>query len=233
MTSHKDVWILHIETSTKACSVALSKNEECIGYKEFIGQSFSHAEKLPNFIDEIISESPIQKNDLSALSISSGPGSYTGLRIGCSTAKGLSFALNIPLISVDTLQLSTKGVGLSSEQSCYISVMKARLNEVFIAIYDRNGVVKPTYYTDITTDEFNAYKETSVLIVGNAAHLMEEHRAYENWSFNHTENAYRASDMISLAYQKYKQKDFEDLAYYEPFYLKDFVVLKKKVKPKL
>lgn len=233
MTSHEDVWILHIETSTKACSVALSKNEECIGYKEFIGQSFSHAEKLPNFIDEIIGESPIEKNNLSALSISSGPGSYTGLRIGCSTAKGLSFALNIPLISVDTLQLSTKAIALKEEQLLYISVMKARLNEVFIAVYDRNGVVKPTYYTDVTTDDFIAYKDTSVLIVGNASELMETHKPNENWSFNHTENAYCASDMISLAYQKYKQEDFEDLAYYEPFYLKDFVVLKKKVKPKL
>lgn len=230
MTSNSDVWILHIETSTKACSVALSKNEECVEYKEFIGQNFSHSEKLPAFIDDIIAESPIEKTDLSAISISSGPGSYTGLRIGCSSAKGLSFALNIPLISVDTLQISTEAVELKESQEVYVSVMKARLTEAFISIYNRNGVVKPTYYTDLTKEDFSVYNDQEVLVVGNASSILEENRKDLNGDYHHAENPYQAKDMVKLAYKKYMNQDFESLAYYEPFYLKDFVVLKKKAK---
>lgn len=230
MTTQIDIWILHIETSTKACSVALSKNEECINYKSFLGQNFSHAEKLPTFIEEIINESDISKEDLSAISLSSGPGSYTGLRIGCSTAKGLSYALNIPLIAVDTLQISTQSIELSSSQAYYISVMKARLNEVFVAIYDRKGLVKRTFYCDLLDDDLNTYKSSSSLVVGNASTLVETNGGGLNWEYHHVENAYCAKDMVKLGYQKFCDKNFEDLAYYEPFYLKDFVVLKKKAK---
>lgn len=230
MTSKTDIWILHIETSTKACSVALSKNDECIKYKEFLGQNFSHAEKLPGFIDDIINESEIDKENLSAISISSGPGSYTGLRIGCSTAKGLSFALGIPLISVDTLQISTEDKVQVTEDDLYISVMKARLNEVFIAIYDKKGVVKPTYYVDLSEDHLDEFKDKSVLVVGNATELVEKQENRANWKYHMTDNAYKAKHMVKLAYEKFLTEDFEDLAYYEPFYLKDFVVLKKEVK---
>ncbi len=230
MTSNKDIWILNIETSTKACSVALSKNGECIIYKEFLGQNFSHAEKLPVFIDGIIEESEIEKTNLSAVSISSGPGSYTGLRIGCSTAKGLSFALGIPLISVDTLEVSTKDKMLTSEQTLYISVMKARLKEVFIAVYSKEGLVKPTHYINLDENNLAAFSGETVLVVGNAAKLVEDLNINSSWQYYHTENAYKAKNMVELAYEKYVINDFEDLAYYEPFYLKDFVVLKKKVK---
>lgn len=231
MTSRVDIWILHIETSTKACSVALSKNAECVYYKEFLGQNFSHAEKLPGFIEEVVAESEISKQDLSAIAISSGPGSYTGLRIGCSTAKGLSFSLGIPLISVDTLQISTKEVTLESEDDICISVMKARLKEIFIAIYSSNGVVRPTYYIDLNEDPLKEFRNNKVMFVGNATSIIEESvEPSMNWNFHHTDNAYKAKHMIGIAYQKFLDKDFEDLAYYEPFYLKDFVVLKKKTK---
>ena len=231
MTSKTDIWILHIETSTKACSVALSKNDECIEYKEFLGQNFSHAEKLPVFIDDIIAESEIDKKDLSAISISSGPGSYTGLRIGCSTAKGLSFALGIPLIAIDTLQISTEDVDISPD-GVYISVMKARLKEVFAAVYNADkSTVKSTFYVDLNdANTFEEYKNTPVTFVGNASHVVEDTKLCENWTYHHTDNAYKAKHMVKSAYKKFIANEFEDLAYYEPFYLKDFVVLKKKVK---
>lgn len=225
-------YILHIETSTKACSVALSENDNCIGYKEFIGQNFSHAEKLPLFIEDIISESVITKNDLSAVSVSSGPGSYTGLRIGCSTAKGLCFALNIPLITVDSLQIPTQLNNQIKDSNLeYISVMKARLNEVFVGHYKNNERLAPVHFEEIETDNFQDLRNNSIVFVGNALDIVKPLVDKQDlWSMESCDNPFSAKGMVKLGYSKFLSQTFEDLAYYEPFYLKDFVVLKKKSK---
>lgn len=228
----KDIFILHIETSTKACSVALSKNEECIGKKEYLGQNFSHAEKLPLFIEEIIQESKLSKSDLNAIAISSGPGSYTGLRIGCSTAKGLCFALNIPLISVDSLQIPTQlNPDDELKNKTYISLMKARMNEVFIGHFEGNISMKETYFQDIDEQSFKEFAQKQICFVGNGIDLMEDNiNTNSLWTTCSLDNPYSSVGMVALAYTKYCNSDFEDLAYYEPFYLKDFIVLKKKNK---
>src|SRR5690606_3077507 len=126
----------NIETSTKNCSVSLSKQEEIVVLKEVAEQNFSHSEKLHLFIDEIIKQAGIQYKDLSAVAISKGPGSYTGLRIGTSTAKGLCYALNIPLIAIDSLSILAHKVTYTD--GLIIPMLDARRMEVYTAIFDNS-----------------------------------------------------------------------------------------------
>ena len=128
--------ILNIETATKNCSVALAKEGKTIAYKEIAEQNFSHAEKLHVFIEELLAENQLQFSDLSAIAVSQGPGSYTGLRIGVSSAKGFCYALNIPMIAIDTLQLLAKQIHI--EEGIIIPMIDARRMEVFTAFYDKN-----------------------------------------------------------------------------------------------
>ena len=127
-------YILNIETATKNCSVALAKNGETILCKEIAEEGYSHAERLHVFIDEVCKVSGISFQDLSAIAVSQGPGSYTGLRIGVSAAKGLCYALNIPLISVDTLQVLASKVTIA--EGLIIPMLDARRMEVYSAIFD-------------------------------------------------------------------------------------------------
>ena len=135
-------YILHLETATKVCSVALSKNGVVISSKEEVADSFIHSEALTLFIEDVMSEANVLLSDLSAISISSGPGSYTGLRIGLSTAKGLCFALNIPLISVETLPALKE---LASNQDLnVIPMLDARRMEVYAQVFASNGKILQT-----------------------------------------------------------------------------------------
>ena len=129
-------FILNLETATKNCSVALAKDGKTITVKEIAAQNFSHAEKLHVFIEGILCENNIQFSDLNAIAVSQGPGSYTGLRIGVSSAKGFCYAMNIPLIAVDTLQLLAKQIQI--EDGIIIPMIDARRVEVFTAFYDNN-----------------------------------------------------------------------------------------------
>lgn len=216
--------ILNLETATKNCSVALAKDGKTIACKEIAAQNFSHAEKLHVFIEEILSENNIQFSDLNAIAVSQGPGSYTGLRIGVSSAKGLCYALNIPLIAVDTLQLLAKQITI--ENGIILPMIDARRMEVFSAFYDKNHIQIRTTQAEII-DELS-YQEISEIIhlVGDGIEKFKNTLTDEKFIFHSDAVFPSAKEMSELSYDKFKIKDFVDVAYFEPFYLKDFVLSK-------
>ena len=220
-------YILNIETSTKACSVALFKNEELVLFKESNTDNFSHSEKLLNFISEIIETSPINLSALDGVAISMGPGSYTGLRIGVSTAKGLCYGLDIPLISISTLKAMTFGVIPKQKADLYCPMIDARRMEVYSAIFDaNNNQIRDIQADIIDSTSYKKELEKTVAFFGDGSEKVKEIIQNKNAIF--ISNFYPSAKYMGfLSYQKYLESDFEDLAYFEPFYLKDFVAGKK------
>lgn len=222
--------ILNIETSTVNCSVALSNGIDIVGYKELFEGGYSHAEKLHLFIEEVISDSGYIPSDIDAIAVSKGPGSYTGLRIGVSAAKGLCYALNKPLISISTLESLAYRAKLS-ESGLIISVLDARRQEVYSAVYNGLYDLKREIKAEVLTkDSYKDYAGASkVIVVGNAANkvhsiLNEEIRS----KIGFLDTLPSSRDMVSLSNKKFKINDFEDVAYFEPYYLKDFMAIKPK-----
>ncbi|SFN53554.1 tRNA threonylcarbamoyladenosine biosynthesis protein TsaB [Bizionia echini] len=219
--------ILSIETATTNCSVSLSKAGETFALKEDNSNGFSHAERLHIFINAILKENSIDKSEIAAIAVSKGPGSYTGLRIGVSAAKGLCFALNIPLISISTLEALAHQVQIS--EGMIIPMLDARRMEVYAAVYQAN-------YEPIRGIEAEVLNETSYMVflqrglvyfVGNAVEKTKTLITHSNAVF--VENKLpSAKEMGALAFSKYQKSDTEDVAYFEPYYLKDFVALKPK-----
>lgn len=219
--------ILNIETSTTNCSVSLSKDEEILVLKEDNNSGYSHAEKLHLFIKETIDTAGISKNDLDAISISKGPGSYTGLRIGVSTAKGLCFAMDKPLISISTLEALAYQV--KPDKGLIIPTLDARRMEVYSAIFNSKYKMRREIKAEVLdeTSFFSELKQGKVYFIGNGVEKTKNLIANENAFF--IENKLpSASTMGKLANEKYKKSDFEDVAYFEPYYLKDFVAIKSK-----
>lgn len=216
--------ILNLETATKNCSVALAKDGKTIACKEIAAQNFSHAEKLHVFIEEILSENNIQFSDLNAIAVSQGPGSYTGLRIGVSSAKGLCYALNIPLIAIDTLQLLAKQITI--ENGIILPMIDARRMEVFSAFYDKNHIQIRTTQAEIIDE--SSYQEISgtIHLVGDGIEKFKNTLTDEKFIFHSDAVFPSAKEMSELSFNKFKIKDFVDVAYFEPFYLKDFVLSK-------
>jgi len=220
-------YILCIETSTTNCSVSLSKKGETLVLKEDYNNNYSHAERLHLFIEEVINEAKITTKDLSAIAISKGPGSYTGLRIGVSAAKGLCFALEIPLISVSTLEALADQIKIN--EGIIITMLDARRMEVYSAVFDKhNNQIRETKAQVLDENSFKSYlNEGKVYFVGNGVQKSKEVITHENAFF--IENKLPSSENMSkIAYDKYKKSDIEDVAYFEPFYLKDFIALKPK-----
>ena len=225
MTS-TDVYILNIETATKNCSVAVAKNGETIALREIAEEGYSHAEKLHVFIEELISQSEITFKDLNAVAVSQGPGSYTGLRIGVSSAKGLCYALNIPLIAIDTLQSLAAQITIS--EGLIIPMIDARRMEVFSATYDKNLNKLEAVAAEIITDESYQNSTEKIHFLGDGAGKCKEILNKNNFLF-HDEIVYpSAKEMSLLSYEKYKKSDTVDVAYFEPLYVKDFMITKKK-----
>ncbi|MFT7352249.1 MAG: tRNA threonylcarbamoyladenosine biosynthesis protein TsaB [Flavobacterium sp.] len=226
--SNPSSFILSIETTTKNCSVALFKNEELIICKEIATEGFSHAEKLHVFIEEIIAETQIQFKQLSAIAVSSGPGSYTGLRIGVSAAKGLAYALNIPLISIDTLTALAHQV--TATDGLIIPMLDARRMEVYSAIFDTNkNKIRKTEAQILDENSFSNL-DKKVYFIGDASVKAKEILKNSNFFFLNDLQYPSAKSMGRLAYEKFLIQEFEDVAYYEPFYLKDFLIVSKKDK---
>lgn len=218
--------ILNIETATKNCSVSIANNGKTIAIKELNDGNYSHAEKLHQLIQTVIKEASIKFSDLNAVAVSKGPGSYTGLRIGVSAAKGLCFALNIPLISVNTL--TSLAHSISIENGFIIPLIDARRMEVYSAVFNsKNKMIRTVEAEIITTTSFEKFlQEKQVYFLGDGAEKCERILNHKNAIF--LENKFpSANEMSSLSYQKYKKSDIEDVAYFEPFYLKDFVVTTK------
>ena len=221
-----DIYILNIETATKNCSVTLAKNGVTILYREIAEEGYSHAEKLHVFIEEIISESEITFQDLNAIAVSQGPGSYTGLRIGVSAAKGLCYALNIPLIAIDTLQ--SLAAQIETTDGIIIPMIDARRMEVFSASYDKNLNTLKSVAAEIITEESYIDQEDEIHFVGDGASKCKAFLNKSNFIF-HDEIIYPSAKQMSLlSFEKHKKSDIVDVAYFEPLYVKDFMIMKKK-----
>ena len=218
------MYILNIETATKNCSVSLAKNGDTILCREIAEQGHSHAERLHVFIEEILMETTITVRDLKAIAVSKGPGSYTGLRIGVSTAKGLCYALGIPLISVDTLQILAKQVVI--ENGLIVPMIDARRMEVYSAIF--NSKLEKTRAVEaqiLDENSFSEIKET-IYVLGDCQEKVKTVLTKENFIFFENKIFPSAKEMAILSFQKFVNKDFADVAYFEPYYLKDFMITK-------
>ena len=215
-------FILNIETATKNCSVSIAKNGETILCKEIAEEGYSHAEKLHVFIEEVIAESGVSVQDLNAVAVSQGPGSYTGLRIGVSAAKGLCFALNIPLIAVDTLQTLASQVSISEGK--IIPMLDARRMEVYSAVFNAKiEIERPIQAEIINEDSFAEYTDT-IYFVGDCADKCKAVLTKENFIFLEEIKYPSAREMSKISYDKYQKSDIVDVAYFEPYYLKDFMM---------
>ena len=214
-------YILNIETATKNCSVAIAKDGKTILCKEMAEEGYSHAEKLHVFINEILNEIEISCNDLSAVAVSQGPGSYTGLRIGVSAAKGLCYALDIPLIAIDTLEVLASQVKVAN--GIIIPMIDARRMEVYSAIFDSKlNKIREVQAEIIEEDSFSTI-DLPIYFVGDCASKCKTVLTKENFIFLEDKIFPSANEMSALSYEKFKNNDTVDVAYFEPYYLKDFV----------
>ncbi|MEZ4858866.1 MAG: tRNA (adenosine(37)-N6)-threonylcarbamoyltransferase complex dimerization subunit type 1 TsaB [Flavobacteriaceae bacterium] len=216
--------ILCLETATTNCSVTLSENGSVIAFREDKGKEFTHAEQLHVFIEEVLKESHTPLEEIAAIAISKGPGSYTGLRIGVSAAKGLCFALNVPLIAIPTLQiLALQG---DPKTDFIIPMIDARRMEVYVSIYNNIGVeIQKTKAEILNENSFFEFLERgSVTFIGNGVKKFKEICSHPSAIFIE-EKLPSAFQMTSLAQEKWEEKSFEDVAYFEPYYLKDFILL--------
>ncbi len=219
------MYILHIETSTNVCSVALSGNGQCL-FSKSNADGMNHAALLSVFIAEALEAAKILSVKLDAVAVSSGPGSYTGLRIGVSTAKGLCYGYEIPLIAVSTLEIMTAGALKQmneKENVLFCPMIDARRMEVYDAFYDKNGKITREIAADIITDD--SYSEIlanqPVYFFGNGSDKCKSSLTSPSARF--IDNIVPlAENMIELAEKAFKENNFVDTAYFEPFYLKEF-----------
>lgn len=214
--------ILCIETSTTNCSVAIAVDGEIVVLKEDNNNKYSHAEKLHLYIENALHESGIKKSSLNAIAVSKGPGSYTGLRIGVSAAKGLCYALDIPLISIPTLESLSYQV--SANIGFIIPMLDARRLEVYSAVFtSEKKLMRETKAEVLDDNSFMDYLEKNkVSFIGDGVEKFKAICKHNNAIFvdNKLPSAYQ---MGSLAEFKFNKNDFEDVAYFEPYYLKDFI----------
>ena len=219
--------ILAIETTTKNCSVALFENEKLLALKEQYSDDYSHAEQLTLFITEVMQETQLSLNNINAIALSKGPGSYTGLRIGTSTVKGLCYSLDIPLISISTLKAMAYSIASTENFELFCPMIDARRMEVFSAVYDKDNKEIRTVNADIVNEQtYTAYLKREMLFFGDGALKCKEIINDKNAHF--LKDIYpSAKNLGVLANTKFIKEEFEDVAYFEPYYLKDFVVGKK------
>ena len=221
-------FILHIDTTTKLCSVAVAKEGILVSIKEEYDEQYAHAEKLNLFIEEALRAAHITLKDLSAIAASMGPGSYTGLRIGVASAKGLCYGLNIPLISTETLLNLAYGCRSKIKQQLQggdvlIPMLDARRMEVYSQIFDAQfNQIREIKAEIIDENSFSEFKQQQVFLFGDGAQKCAAILKKDNIHFV-DEIQTSAKYMIVQAHQKFEKGAFEDVAYFEPFYLKDFV----------
>ena len=222
--------ILHLETATKNCSVAISKSGVIIALKERFSEQFSHGEKLHDFIQEVLKEAQMEVSSLDAVAVSKGPGSYTGLRIGVAAAKGICFAMDLPLIALNSLQILSEKYQ-SNNQAILFPMFDARRMEVYVmALNEKKEILKPTFAEVLCAESFNEFP-TNIqwIFMGEGA---EKYRKVSDSPHIKYQSEIRypsAAEMVSLAWRAFQDNNFEDLAYFEPFYLKDFYTTAKKI----
>ncbi|AWK04328.1 tRNA (adenosine(37)-N6)-threonylcarbamoyltransferase complex dimerization subunit type 1 TsaB [Flavobacterium crocinum] len=215
-------FILNIETATKNCSVSVAKDGKTIVCRELAEEGYSHAEKLHVFIEEVIAEAGISVQDLNAIAVSQGPGSYTGLRIGVSAAKGLCYALNIPLIAVDTLQTLASQAGVTDGK--IIPMLDARRMEVYSEVFNADLTVERAIKAEVIDE--NSFQEytAKLYFVGDCAEKCKVVLTKENFVFLEDIKYPSAQAMSKISFEKYQKSDTVDVAYFEPYYLKDFMI---------
>ena len=220
-------YILNIETATTNCSVSVALNGQLCTLEENNSGSYSHAEKLHLLIQKAVENTGIQIRDLAAIAVSKGPGSYTGLRIGVSAAKGLAYALNIPLIAVPTLQ--ALACQIKTVSGFIIPLLDARRMEVYTAVYDNEyKEVSATQAKVLSVDSFSSYlKKHQLHFIGNGVEKTKAIIKHPNANFVEGKLP-SANEMCVLSHIAFKKNSFEDVAYFEPFYLKDFISHSKK-----
>lgn len=216
--------ILHLETATKQCSVALARKGKLLASRRLLNDSFSHSEKLHTFINEVLEETSTAPDQLDAIAVSKGPGSYTGLRIGVAAAKGLCFALDLPLIALHSLEILIQSV---AEPTDFILPMfDARRMEVYTAVFDgdKNWIQKTSALVLDSSSFLDIVQEKQAIVIGDGAKKFQGLNPKIKAHFPALPSHPDARDMVTLAWEKYQTKDFESLAYFEPFYLKEFQI---------
>lgn len=219
-------YILQIDTATELCSVSLSLNGSTIHTID-ASEPNLHASKITVFIDELLNQAQISYQDLSAVAVSKGPGSYTGLRIGVSTAKGLCYALDIPLLAINTLESMYSGYIENmedKEELLFVPMLDARRMEVYLMVLDSLGnIIQHTEAVIIDNTSFTAYGDKKLCLFGSGAAKLKDTFA-TSAHINIDLNFKHSSAFLSKrAYEKFTQNDFEDLIYFEPYYLKEFI----------
>ncbi len=221
--------ILLIETSSPVCSVGLSADGSVVAMREASGNQ-SHSELVTIFIEEVLAEYGIAFSQLHAVAVSMGPGSYTGLRIGVSTAKGICYALDIPLIAIDTLSAMAEGMlhyirPQAGEKHFFCPMIDARRMEVYTAVFDETKtVLEPVHALILEHESLGVwFGAGQVWLAGDGAHKSKE--IWPNHPKLHIleQTLPSAKWMAKMAHEQYKMQQFANLAYFEPFYLKDFV----------
>lgn len=227
--------ILYIETATDVCSVALSKGDQIVGLKEEAGGN-NHAKHLLPFVDEVLKQAGVTMSEINGVAVSIGPGSYTGLRIGVSTAKGIAYTAGIPVMAISTLESIAQGAKQlltkqSTESVQIVPMIDARRMEVFTNRYDFDMHPLEEVSSKIVDENTFAelLSEQKVLFCGNGMPKCRELlSAFPNACF--VEASISAQNMLPAALKKWQNNDFEDVAYFEPFYLKEYVAAKPVVK---
>lgn len=224
-------FILIIETSTEVCSVSLSKDGNLVDLIES-GEGQNHARLTSVFAETLLKRNNINPGELNAVAVSKGPGSYTGLRIGASTAKGICYAAQIPLIAVGTLEAMAKHVSLNHEKfgipfegkTLFCPMIDARRMEVYSMLIGENGNILKPISAEIIDESFleSDLRSNTVVFFGNGSAKCKDVIQSPNAIFLSNINA-SAQYMTELVWEAYNNKHFEDVAYFEPFYLKDFV----------
>ena len=216
--------ILNIETSSTNCSVALSKSGELIDFIEKDSPNFSHSEKLHQFIKALIERNNTSIDNLDAIAVGIGPGSYTGLRIGLSTAKGLCYGSDLPMIAISSLLNLTNNIEFDG---LIIPTIDARRNEVYsVVINSKHEIIREESPQVINEESFLEFtKDYNILIIGNGQFKCKEIIDF-NSKFNFNEKILKpsAKNMVKFSFRKFQDNDFEDIAYVVPKYLKEFQV---------
>lgn len=222
--------ILHIETSSKNCSVAISDGEELLCLCEEVSENYKQSESLHTFVEWALEGAEISLQDLDAVSLGMGPGSYTGLRVGSSAAKGFCYGLKIPLIAVNSMETMIDPF-LSRDFDLVIPLLDARRMEVYTAVFNgKTGeMLSATEAKILDETSFQEFKDKKVVFVGDGAAKAKAILQLPDATFE--EKVYpSAKFLIKKSVEKFNHQDFEDVAYFEPFYLKEFQGVKKKSK---
>ncbi len=220
--------ILYLETSSKNCSVAVSDDEKLLCVCEEISENYKQSESLHSFVEWALEGAELSVKDIEAISLGKGPGSYTGLRIGAASAKGFCYGLNIPLIAVNSLEsMMEPFLGLNYDY--VVPLVDARRMEVYTAVYDgiTGNELTPTDAKVLDEHSFQELRGKKVIFVGDGAKKAKEILQLPEADYN-IDVYPSAKNLVNRTLEKIKNKNFEDIAYFEPFYLKEFHGVKKK-----